>query len=108
MGSEDRKGERLVLMLIGGGIIGVLMAIIGSMTLADNLPSWAETVFASITGGLTVKLADVLSALVQLSTGRQISRMSEQLGSSAPALTVPPKVEVVNTANNPVQTEQVL
>lgn len=86
-------GDRFVLMLIGGGIIGLILAVILTMALA-SLPDWGESVFSTIVGGLIVKLADVLSTLVALSSNRQVGKMSDQLSNSAPAPSEPSKTTV--------------
>lgn len=74
-------GDRFVLMLIGGGIVLIILAVIIAMALA-TLPDWAESVFSAIVGGCVVKLADVLSALVQLAGGRQVERLGTQLANA--------------------------
>ena len=89
--SRDRAGDRWVLILIGGGIIltvNFIVFVIWRASISDKvLPSMAEVVFGAIIGGSLVKLADVLSALVTLATGRQIEKQSDQLANSKP----PPK-----------------
>ena len=86
-------GDRFVLILIGGGIFVLMLAVILAMSTA-NLPDWAESVFSAIVGGSLVKLADVLSTLVALSSNRQVERMGDQLSSSAPAPADPSKTTV--------------
>lgn len=76
--TNDQEGDRFVLMLVGGGIVLIILAVIVAMSVA-KLPDWAESVFSAIVGGAIVKLADVLSALVQLSTSRQNTRQTERL-----------------------------
>jgi hypothetical protein len=76
--ANDQEGDRFVLMLIGGGIVAIVLAVIITMAVA-TLPDWAESVFSAIVGGSLVKLADVLSALVSLSTSRQNIRQTERL-----------------------------
>ncbi len=88
--ATDRAGERLVLMLIGGGIVTIILSIIGAMVFAHNMPDWAEGVLNVIAGGALVKLADVLSALVALSNGRQFERVTDQLSEAMPAGKPPP------------------
>lgn len=75
---DDRAGDRLVLILIGGGIVLTLLALIGAMTFG-TLPDWAEGIFSAIAGGLIVKLADVLSALVALAGARQVGKLSDKI-----------------------------
>lgn len=87
--------DRFVLILIGGGIIMLILAVIGSVNFgAKNLPDMAESIYGAIVGGALVKLADVLSTLVALSSNRQIGKMSEQLSNSAPAPEEPGKTTV--------------
>ena len=79
----DREGDRRVVTFIAGGCFLVLMAIIIAMSLA-TLPEWAESIFSAIAGGLVVKIADCLSALIALSSGRSVERLGDQLGHSIP------------------------
>ena len=100
----DRDGDRLVLMLIGGGIIAIILAIIASLAFARNMPDWAESVMAAIVGGALVKLADVLSALVTLSGGREREKLTDQLSQSTP-IAEPQQVQVINGPDAPVPVE---
>lgn len=84
----DREGDRRVVTFIAAGCFAVLLAIIAAMSWAD-LPDWAESIFSAIAGGLVVKIADCLSALIALSSGRQVERMGDQLTSSIPPATRP-------------------
>lgn len=86
-------GDRFVLILIGGGIFALILAVILAMSLA-TLPEWAESVFSAIVGGSLVKLADVLSTLVALASNRQVAKMGDQLSASAPAPAEPSKTTV--------------
>jgi hypothetical protein len=74
----DQEGDRFVLVLIGGGIVLIVIAVIIAMA-AAKLPSFAESIFSAIIGGSLVKLADVLSALVQMSIARQTNRQTKEL-----------------------------
>lgn len=88
-------GDRFVLILIGAGIIILIESVIlATAWVAKGLPDMAETIFAAIVGGALVKLADVLSTLVALSSNRQVERMGDQLSSSAPAPTDPSRTTV--------------
>lgn len=80
----DREGDRRVVLFISGGCFVVLLAIIAAISWAD-LPDWAESIFSAIAGGLVVKIADCLSALIALSSGRSVERLGDQLGSSIPS-----------------------
>lgn len=84
----DREGDRRVVIFIAGGCFVVLLAIIAAMAFA-TLPQWAESIFSAIAGGLVVKIADCLSALIALSSGRSVERLGDQLGHSIP----PPRRE---------------
>lgn len=82
---RDRQGDRFVLCLIGGGIVVIILSIIATIAFGfEEPPTWAESVFSAIVGGALVKLADVLSALVSLSSSRQMERVTDQLSTSAP------------------------
>nr|WP_086491281.1 hypothetical protein [Novosphingobium panipatense] len=100
----DRDGDRLVLMLIGGGIIAIILAIIASLAFARHMPDWAESVQSAIVGGALVKLADVLSALVTLSGGREREKLTDQLSQSTP-IAEPQQVQVINGPDAPVPVE---
>lgn len=80
----DRQGDRRVVAFIAAGCFIVLLAIIAAMSWADDLPDWAESIFSAIAGGLVVKIADCLSALIALSSGRSVERLGDQLGHSIP------------------------
>ncbi|MEA3390010.1 MAG: hypothetical protein U9R64_12170 [Pseudomonadota bacterium] len=100
---RDRDGDRRVLTLIGGGIIAVVLAIITAIAFAKSMPEWAESVFSAIVGGMIVKLADVLSALVALSSNRQIERVTDQLAIASPP--GPQTVTVDQPPSNPIPVE---
>lgn len=93
--STDQEGDRFVLMLIGGGIVVIVLAVIVTMATA-TLPDWAESVFSAIVGGSLVKLADVLSALVTMSTSRQTVRQTERLTNQLKAPPTPAAPEQEN------------
>ncbi len=80
----DREGDRRVVTFIAAGCFVVLLAIIAAMAWAKGLPEWAESIFSAIAGGLVVKIADCLSALIALSSGRSVERLGDQLGHSIP------------------------
>lgn len=89
---NDQAGDRFVLMLIGGGIVLIVLAII-FVTAFAPVPVWAANLFSAIVGGSLVKLADVLSTLVALASNRQASRQTERLTDSITGAAVPPKPE---------------
>ncbi len=101
---RDREGDRRVLMLIGGGIVVIILAIIGTIAFGRNMPEWAESVFSAIVGGAIVKLADVLSALVALSSSRQMERVTDQLSASSPS-DKPQTVTIEQPPGEPVPVE---
>lgn len=92
MMEEQAKGlpreivtDRAVLLVIAGGLIAILMAIIVGLFLTPRaLPNWAENVFVSIATASALKLGDALSTLVALSTGRQVAQLGTQLAQTAP------------------------
>lgn len=102
--TNDQEGDRFVLILIGGGIVTIILAVILAMSIA-TLPDWAETIFSVIVGGGIVKLADVLSALVALSTARQAVQqtkdLTDQLTSGTPALSGKTETGDVNVGGKP-------
>ena len=88
-------GDRFVLVLIGGGLVLIVMAVIGAIAFVQkDLPDLAESIFGAIVGGSLVKLADVLSTLVALASNRQVAKMGDQLSASAPAPPEPSRTVV--------------
>lgn len=91
MTRRSHRDELIVLALFGGGLILIITGIIGGLFLtarAAGLPNWAENVLVAIATGALIKMGDVLSALVALSTGRQVEGMSRQLANAAPPVHV--------------------
>lgn len=87
--------DRLVLIIISGGLIGILLAIIiGIFLTPRSLPNWAENVFVSIATASALKLGDCLSTLVALAGGRQLGAISDKLAASAP---VEPEIPPIAT-----------
>ena len=82
----DRKGDRLILLIISGGIILLLAGVVAGIFLSDRtIENWAENVLiALVTGGL-LKLSDTLSVMAQLSAGRQVERLGNQLANAPPS-----------------------
>lgn len=93
-------GDRFVLVLIGGGIVIIILSVIASVSFGKNMPDWAESVMSAIVGGTLVKLADVLSALVALSSSRHNEKLSDQLAKSTPSEDRP-----AGTPDDPVHVE---
>lgn len=86
------RDELVVLALFGGGLIGILLAIIAGLFLSSRgaaLPNWAENVLVAMATGALLKMGDVLAALVSLATGRQVETLGQQLATSSPSGTVP-------------------
>lgn len=100
---SDREGERRVILFIAAGCMAIILAVIAAMAWALRLPDWAESVFSAIIGGVVVKLADALSALVALSSGRSVDRMGDRLAASTPP--GPIDAKIVNTADQAVPVE---
>lgn len=101
----ERAGDRRVIIFIAAGCFLVLGAIIAAMAFGGaSLPDWSESLFSAVAGGLVVKLADCLSALVALSSSRTSERLGMQLAASTPSDT-PRQVEVVNPPGKPVPVE---
>lgn len=89
---RSHRDELVVLTLFGGGLILLIGGIIAGLfltTVAAALPNWAENVLVAIATGALIKMGDVLSALVALSTGRQVEGMTRRLAESTPGRPVP-------------------
>jgi hypothetical protein len=96
--------ERGVLLVVALGLITILLAIIlGLFTTPRVLPNWAENVLVSIATAAGLKLGDVLSTLVALSSGRSTERLGTLLGNAPPA--GPIKAEVTNGEDKPIPVE---
>lgn len=96
--------DKVVLLVISGGLIAILLSIvIGLLRAKVELPNWAENVFVSIATAAALKLGDCLSTLVALSSGRQVERLGTQLAGTVPAEalpgTDPPPQDAVDAAN---------
>lgn len=101
----DRDSDRMVLLVVSGGLIVILLSIIiGLFVTPRALPNWAENVLVSIATASALKLGDCLSTLVALSTGRQTERLSTQLASSAPP--GPVEATIVNPPDHPIPVEE--
>lgn len=101
--TTEREGERKVLRLIASGLILILLGIVAGIFFSTREPplsNWAENVLVAIATASVLKLGDCLSALVALATGRQVARLGEQLGASAPAA-----VEAEQPSRQPVPGE---
>lgn len=83
----ERISDRAVLLVISGGLIVIILAIIiGIFTSPRALPNWAENVLVSIGTAAALKLGDCLATLIALTTGRSVERLGTQLGyAAAPA-----------------------
>lgn len=92
--SPDKLTDRMVLMCISTGLILIIGGIIlGIFTSPRSLPNWAENVLVSIGTAAILKLGDCLSALVQLSSGRSVERLGNQLAATAPLQADPASTE---------------
>lgn len=107
----DKLTDRSVLLVISVGLILIIGGIILGIFLSPRgtdvgeLPNWAENVLVSIGTAAILKLGDCLAALVQLSTGKSVERLGNQLGQSQPISDTPQPVVVANTDAQPVPVE---
>ena len=110
MPAPDRLTDKMVLLAISAGLILIIGGIIlGIFTTPRALPNWAENVLVSIGTAGILKLGDCLNALVQLSTGKSVERLGNQLAATAPIVpdpTEPQAVQVVNSTDDPVNTAE--
>lgn len=110
--TPDKLTDRAVLLVISIGLILIIGGIILGIFMAPRgvkvaeLPNWAENVLVSIGTAAILKLGDCLAALVQLSTGKSVERLGNQLGQSQPISDTPQPVTVENTPEDPVQTTE--
>ena len=87
--------DRLVLVVIAGGLIGIILSIVWGLFLnSRTLPNWAENVLVAVATACALKLGDCLSTLVALAGGRQINAISDKLAASAP---VEPEIPPIST-----------
>lgn len=86
--NEARRREFVVLLVISGGLIMIIVAIIagifGWFKRTAPIPDWAENVLIAISTAAVLKLGDCLNALVQLATGRQVTQLGDKLAASTP------------------------
>lgn len=105
MTRPSHRDELIVLSMIGGGLIVIVILIIVGLfgwfeTKANvPLPNWAENVLVAIATAATLKLGDVLAALVTLATGRQVEKMGERLAASSPTDSKPPPEDAKEAAD---------
>ena len=107
---RDKITDKFVLLVIVGGLIALLIAVVVGtfLTARPNFtfPNWAENVLVAVVTGTLLKLGDGLSALVALSTGRQVERLGNQLAGTVPTDVVPMPVTVENKPSEPVPTTE--
>lgn len=105
--APEKLTDKMVLLGISGGLIVIIGGIIlGIFTTPRSLPNWAENVLVSIGTAGILKLGDCLNALVQLSTGKSVERLGNQLAAATPASTdAPLPVKVENEPGEPVPVE---
>lgn len=84
---KDWIPDRLVLLVVGLGLIAILFAAtIGVVAPRETspIPNWAENVLVALVTGALLKLGDLIAAVVALATNRQVERLGTQLGQSQP------------------------
>lgn len=85
MTTSEKITDRIVLLVISGGLIAILLSIIlGLFVTPRSLPNWAENVLVSIATASALKLGDCLATLVALSSGKSVERLGTQLASTQP------------------------
>ena len=106
--APEKLTDKMVLLGISAGLILIIGGIIlGIFTTTRSLPNWAENVLVSIGTAGILKLGDCLNALVQLSTGKSVERLGNQLAATGPATTdAPQPVKVMNPTSDPVNTAE--
>ncbi len=103
--ARERITDRMVLLVISGGLITILLAIILGLFITPRaLPNWAENVLISIATASALKLGDALATLVALAGGRQVERLGTQLANAAPA--GPVEATIVNPPSDPVNVQE--
>lgn len=86
MQQGSHKNQLQVLALIALGLIVITLCIVLGLFIDNNgMPNWAENVLVATGTACTLKLGDCISALIQLSTGRQVENLGTRLANSAPA-----------------------
>jgi hypothetical protein len=85
--SPEVLSDRIVLLVISGGLIIILLTIIVGLFITPRaLPNWAENVLVSVATASALKLGDCLATLVALAGGRQVERLGTQLAGSTPSV----------------------
>lgn len=94
--SKDWLPDRAVLFVAAIGLMAVLLAVVIGIFNVDpvpagqqGIPNWAENVLVAMVTGALLKVGDVISAIVALSSNRQVERLGNQLGSSVPSEKAP-------------------
>jgi len=92
--SKDWLPDRAVLFVAALGLMAVLLAVVIGIFNVDpvpagqqGIPNWAENVLVAMVTGALLKVGDVISAIVALSSNRQVERLGNQLGASVPTET---------------------
>lgn len=101
--ARERITDRIVLLVISGGLIAIILAIVVGIFLTTRaLPNWAENVLVSIGTAAALKLGDCLATLIALSSGKSVERLGTQLGQTQPLTDGPTPVVVANAPSDPV------
>jgi hypothetical protein len=103
--SREWIGDRLVLLIIAGGLIAILLSIVWGLFLnTRSLPNWAENVLVSIATATALKLGDSLSTLVALASGKQLAASRPLATPPADALAPAPDSTGLNDPARPAGT----
>lgn len=110
--NHDWMPDRAVLFTVAFGLIAVLLALVIGIFNVDpvadgqqGIPNWAENVLVATATGALLKIGDVISAVVTLSSNRQVERLGNQLGQSTPLADGPVTVTVDQPPSNPIPVE---
>lgn len=81
--------DKVVLLVIVAGLVAILLAVVLGIFITARpgfiLPNWAENVLIAVGTGALLKFGDCLSALVALSSGRDVVHLGSRLADSVPA-----------------------
>ncbi len=105
--NQDNRMEKIALLILAalalGGLIWIALVAIRAGTIDPN----ASALIGVIVTGLIAFGKDIISAIRAYAMSAQLGKVTDQLAASAPTSLdgEPAKVEVTNTTDNPVKTE---